>query len=192
MEIKLQCGDTIAISDGCKATIKDGSVVIEKEEQKEQEFKDGDVLAYKNSSSNTFPFIYKDTDEDGFYIFYVGVDCLENIQLLDDADDRWGNAPLRHATEEEKQLLFDKMKEQGLLWNAEKKRVEKIRWRAEYGCRYYLVTSCLKVGSDIDFRHTGEEERLEFGNYFRTKEQAEEAAKRVKETLRNYHEEIKE
>lgn len=28
------------------------------------------------------------------------------------------------------------------------------------------------------------------GNYFKNKEQAEEAAKRVKETLRNYHEEI--
>ena len=47
MKVELQCGDTIAIPNGCKATIKDGSVVIEKEEQKEQEFKDGDVLAYK-------------------------------------------------------------------------------------------------------------------------------------------------
>lgn len=37
-----------------------------------------------------------------------------------------------------------------------------------------------------------DEDLYEFGNYFRTEEQAEEAAKRVKETLRNYHEEIKE
>lgn len=190
MEIKLQCGDTIAIPDGCKATIKDGSVVIEKEEQKEQEFKDGDVLAYKNSSSNTFPFIYKDTDEDGFYIFYVGVDCSENIQLLDDADDRWGNAPLRLATEEEKQLLFDKMKEQGLKWNAEEKKVEKIRWRAKKGEEYRFMntdftTVCTtELGDDVDTN------RYDALNYFRTKEQAEEAAKRVKETLRNYHEEI--
>ncbi len=40
MEIKLQCGDTIAIPDGCKATIKDRSVVFEKE------FKDGDYASF--------------------------------------------------------------------------------------------------------------------------------------------------
>lgn len=192
MEIKLQCGDTIAIPDGCKATIKDGSVVIEKEEQKEQEFKDGDVLAYKNSSSNTFPFIYKDTDEDGFYIFYVGVDCSENIQLLDDADDRWGNAPLRLATEEEKQLLFKKMKEQGLKWNAEEKRVEKLRWRADVGVKYYFVDSLLDVLHIKECWSSLCNKHYSARNYFRTEEQAEEAAKRVKETLRNYHEEIKE
>ncbi|WP_314923026.1 hypothetical protein [Prevotella pallens] len=190
MEIKLQCGDTIAIPDGCKATIKDGSVVIEKEEQKEQEFKDGDVLAYKNSSSNTFPFIYKDTDEDGFYIFYVGVDCSENIQLLDDADDRWGNAPLRLATEEEKQLLFDKMKEQGLKWNAEKKRVETIRWRAPEKCNYWCCAIDLNVIKTADYRYEADHKMCDCGNYFRTKEKAEEAAKRVKEVLYKYHEEI--
>lgn len=190
MEIKLQCGDTIAIPDGCKATIKDGSVVIEKEEQKEQEFKDGDVLAYKNSSSNTFPFIYKDTDEDGFYIFYVGVDCSENIQLLDDADNRWGNAPLRLATEEEKQLLFDKMKEQGLRWNAEEKRVEKIRWRADVGEGYYSIDTDIEVCKCFDDNEVYDDTLYDALNYFHTKEQAEEAAKRVKETLRNYHEEI--
>ena len=192
MKVELQCGDTIAIPDGCKATIKDGSVVIEKEEQKEQEFKDGDVLAYKNSSSNTFPFIYKDTDEDGFYIFYVGVDCSENIQLLDDADDRWGNAPLRHATEKEKQLLFKKMKEQGLKWNAKEKRVEKLLWRADAGEEYYFINSSLKVMKIEECWSVLCSEHYSASNYFRTKEQAEEAAKRVKETLRNYHEEIKE
>lgn len=187
MKVELQCGDTIAIPDGCKATIKDGNVIFERE----QEFEDGDVLAYKNSSSNTFPFIYKDTDEDGFYIFYVGVDCSENIQLLDDADNRWGNAPLRHATEEEKQLLFDKMKEQGLRWNAEEKRVEKIRWRAEKGEKYFTLKGATLV---IDF-YTEDFDRTDekchsYGNYFRTEEQAEEAARRVKETLKTYQEEI--
>lgn len=187
MKVELQAGDKIAIPDGCKATIKDREVIIEKEMQ---EFKDGDVLAYKNSSSNTFPFIYKDTDEAGFYIFYVGVDCSENIQLLDDADNRWGNAPLRHATEEEKQLLFNKMKEQGLRWNAEEKRVEKIRWRADVGVKFYFVDSLLGVLyikeclSNICNKHYSAR------NYFRTEEQAEEAAERIKEVLFKYHEEI--
>ena len=186
MKVELQCGDTITIPKGCKATIKDGSVVFEKE----QKFKDGDILAYKDSLSNTFPFIYKDTDEAGFYIFYVGVDCSENIQLLDDADNRWGNAPLRYATEEEKQLLFDKMKEQGLKWNAEEKRVEKIRWRAERHEDYYFVDTGITVANLTETYSSYDNDLWDNFNYFKTKGQAEEAAKRVKETLKKFHEEI--
>lgn len=186
MKIEFNAGDMCAIPDGCKATIKDGVIIFEKEESKEQEFKRGDVIVSKMNE-----------------ILLVDVHCFENRILrsfvhiqqdgifFNSSYSLWNERHTwRLATEEEKQLLFDKMKEQGLKWNAEEKRVEKIRWRAEYGCRYYLVTSCLKVGSNIDFRHTGEEERLEFDNYFRTEEQAEEAAKRVKEVLFNYHEEI--
>ena len=191
MKVDFQCGDFITIPEGCKATIKDGSVVFEKE----QKFKDGDILAYKDSLSNTFPFIYKDTDETGFYIFYVGVDCSENIQLLDDADNRWGNAPLRYATEEEKKLLFDKMKEQGLKWNAEEKRVEKIRWRAKYGEQYWYVTSSCSVAGDFmreenSLTGSGAIEDWHGYNHFRKKAQAAEAAKIVKETLKKYCEEI--
>ena len=42
MEIVLKQGDRIRIPEGCKATIDGNEVVIEK---KEQEFKDGDILA---------------------------------------------------------------------------------------------------------------------------------------------------
>ena len=186
MKVELQCGDTITIPEGCKAVIKYGCVVFEKE----QKFKDGDILAIADYVDTTCPFIYKNTDEAGFYIFYVGVDCSENIQLLDDADNRWGNAPLRYATEEEKQLLFDKMKEQGLKWNAEEKRVEKIRWRAEDGRIYFCIDNQGIVIVDKECGYYVDKNRHEYGNYFHTKEQAEEAAKRMKEVLRKYHEEI--
>ena len=58
MEIKLQCGDTITILEGCKAIVKDGSVVFEKEE--EQEFKDGDVLT--SLFDNKVVFIFKEDE----------------------------------------------------------------------------------------------------------------------------------
>ena len=105
-------------------------------------------------------------------------------------DKRWFIESFRHATEEEKQLLFDEMKEQGLKWNAKEKRVEKIRWRAEDGKKYYYVGNqgILMVGTEDG--HITDKNRHEFYNYFRTSEQDEEAAKRVKEVLRNYHEEI--
>ena len=34
MEVKLKAGDMCAIPDGCKATIKDGVIIFEKEESK--------------------------------------------------------------------------------------------------------------------------------------------------------------
>ena len=102
---------------------------------------------------------------------------------------------IRLATEEEKAELFAEMKEQGLQWNAEEKRVEKIRWRAKYGEEYWYVTSSCSVAGDFmreENSLTGEGAIEDWAgyNHFRKKAQTAEAAKRVKETLRKYHEEI--
>ena len=189
MEVKFNAGDMCAIPDGCKATIKDGSVVFEKEE-KVQEFKDGDVLVLVVYGRRCNAFIYKSSDVLGFHLYYAGVNDDGDLSINDSSNSRWGNSNLSYATEEEKQLLFDKMKEQGLKWNAEEKRVEKIRWRAKKGENYYFFDDKLFVGSIDDTYSTFDNNLWDALNYFRTKEQAEEAAKRVKETLRNYHEEI--
>lgn len=184
MEIKLQCGDTITIPKGCKAIVKDGSVVFEKEEKAEvQEFKDGDVLCGIYDDDDTI-LIFKDVNK-------IGRDYFDSHYNSDGVDDKvWCSKSFRYATEEEKQLLFDKMKEQGLKWNAEEKRVEKIRWRAKKGGYYYFIDVNLTVKSIDDTYSTFDNELWDAFNYFRTKEQAEEAARRVKEVLRKYHEEI--
>lgn len=186
MEVKFNAGDMCAIPDGCKATIKDGVVIFEKEEK----FKDGDILVTITGKSRDNAFIYKSTDKDGFHSYYVGIDNSKQLFISTSPSNRWDNSNLDYATEEEKQLLFDKMKEQGLKWNAEKKKVEKIRWRAKKDEEYCFMNTdfttvyTTELGDDIDTK------RYNALNYFRTKEQNEEAAKRVKETLRNYHEEI--
>ena len=186
MEVKFNAGDMCAIPDGCKATIKDGVVIFEKEESKEQEFKRGDVIVSKMNE-----------------ILLVDVHCFENRILrsfvhiqqdgifFNSSYSLWNERHTwRLATEEEKQLLFDKMKEQGLKWNPKEKRVEKLRWRAEDGKEYYYVGNQGILMVDTEDGVCADENRYEFSNYFRTSEQVEEAAKRVKEVLRNYHEEI--
>ena len=201
MEIKLQCGDTITIPDGCKAIIKDGSVVFEKEEKEEaktQDFKDGDVLT--SLFDNKVVFIFKEDESkqkdntNGYYVchiyvsssigYTIEVPTKDSLSFCGHKDD------VRLATNEEKQLLFDKMKEQGLLWNAEEKRVEKIRWRAKKYEKYYFCDANLLVRSIDDTYSTFDNELWDAFNHFRKEEQAEEAARRVKETLRKYHEEI--
>ncbi|MBF1517372.1 hypothetical protein [Prevotella pallens] len=175
MKVELQCGDTIAIPDGCKAIVKDGSVVFEKE------FEDGDVLCSAYSGTMV---IFKEKEKDGSRYFYSHYNTDRS------SNKGWNSAAFRHATEEEKKQLFDKMKEQDLRWNAEEKRVEKLLWRADAGEEYYFINSSLKVIKIEECWSVLCSEHYSANNYFRTKEQAEEAAKRVKETLRNYHEEI--
>ena len=182
MKVELQCGDCITIPEGCKATIKDRSVVFEKEEkEKVQEFKDGDVLC---SFYNDTMLIFKDVNKCARDYF----DCYYNNKGFDNK--RWYSESFRHASEEEKQLLFDKMEEQGLKWNAEEKRVENIRWRLKNGDKYHYIFSTLEVSDTIYYDNDAHRLRVENYNSFRTQEYAEEATRRVKETLRKFHEEI--
>ena len=191
MKVELQCGDTIAIPNGCKAIVKDGCVVFEKE----QNFKDGDVLT--SLSDNKIVFIFKEDklkqkdNENGYYVCHTA-DYVIDVPTKDSLFFCGHKEDVRLATDKEKQFLFNKMEEQGLRWNAEEKRVEKIRWRAKKGGDYYFIDVDLIVKSIDDTYSTFDNKLWDALNYFRTKEQAEEAAKRVKETLRKYHEEIKE
>ena len=175
MKIELQAGDTIAIPEGCKATIKDGSVVFEKE------FENGDVLCSAYSGTMV---IFKEKEKDGSRYFYSHYNTDRS------SNKGWNSTAFRHATEEEKQLLFDKMKEQGLLWNAEEKKVEKIRWRAKKGEEYHFMNTDLTTVKSTELDDDVDTNRYGALNYFHTQEQTTEAARRVKETLRNYHEEI--
>ena len=184
MIVELQCGDTIAIPEDCKAIVKDGIVTIEKD------FEDGDILVAVVNGKRRNAFIYKGSDKNGFHSYYVGVDACKLLSISESPSCRWGISNLSYATEEEKQILFDKMKEQGLRWNAEEKRVEKIRWRAGVGKSFYFMNSSLDVLNIEECWSTLCDELNSAGNYFRTHGQVVEAAKRVKETLRKYHEEI--
>ena len=189
MKVELQCGDTITIPKGCKATIKDGSVVFEKV----QEFEDGDILVTTIGNKRCNAFIYKGTDKNGFHSYYAGIDSSKQLFISTSPSNRWDNSNLSYATEDEKQLLFDKMKEQGLRWNAGEKRVEKIRWRAKKGEYYFaLGRTAFEVYCYTESFDEIDAKLYNCGNYFRTIEQAKEAARRMKKVLRKYHEEIKE
>lgn len=173
MEVKFNAGDMCAIPDGCKATIKDGIVIFEKD------FEDGDVL---HSVHDDLMLIYKEGSSSESFSSHFNTAHNYNFG--------WNIHSFRHATEEEKQLLFKKMKEQGLKWNAEEKRVEKIRWRAGVGEKYFTTTIYGQIFNFYERNGEYDDTHYDAYAYFHTEEQAEEAAKRVKETLRKYHEEI--
>lgn len=188
MKVELQNGDRIAIPEGCKAVINDGMVVFEKEEH---EFKDGDIVSVTDYWGDTDILILKYRDTKGFNYYYIALSGSSgNLVQKSSDEDYWGNITPVLATEEEKRILFDKMKKQGLRWNAEEKRVEKIRWRAKKGEAYCRIDLRGDVFCEIDRRTDVDNMFYDTLNHFRTEDQAREAAKRVKETLRKYHEEI--
>lgn len=193
MKVELQCGDTITIPEGCKVIVKDGSVVFEKEEQKEQEFKDGDVLTSRFDNKVVFIFkkdeLKQKDNRNGYYVCHTS-DHIIDVATKDSPFFCGFKNEVRLATENEKQFLFNKMKEQGLQWNAEEKRVEKIRWRAEKGRSFLVVDTDSGVCKIFEDNEESVSTLYNAYNYFRTEEIAKEAAKRVRETLRKFHEEI--
>ena len=94
---------------------------------------------------------------------------------------------IRPTTEREKKILIDKLAEVGKRWNAEKKQLEDIRWRADKkGMYYYLVAgetpvvhSCVDIGISCD------NIRYNAGNYFRTHEAAEKVADQIRNIFKN-------
>ena len=180
MEITLKAGDSLNIPEGCKAIIEDDLITII--EEKQEEFKEGDIL---HSINTNRMLIFKKYRENSKLLFS---DYFNNARGSNSDD--WFTNKFRLATEEEKQLLFDKMKEQGLKWNAKEKRVEKIRWRAPEKSYYWCCSIDLSIMKTADYRYEADQKMCNCGNYFHTKEQAEEAAKRIKEVLFKYHEEI--
>lgn len=178
MEIKLNAGDKLNIPENCKATIEDNLIIIEEK----KEFKDGDVLSVTTLGGKTMPFIYKGVDERGFYKFHVGLNYIGRVFVCPDDDARWGCDIPTLATEDEKQRLFDKLKEQGLRWNAETKQMEKIRKRAKEDEAYLYIHCSCEVFETIDARIPFDDTNFKVGNYYLPEEraQAEEDAKAVK------------
>ena len=182
MEIKLSNGDRLTVPQGCKATVNGSEIIIEKEKQ---EFNDGDMLIHENGNMA----ILKGDFNDGYFSDYVSI---EENELLVDCKHYWKLKSIgwRIATDDEKQYLFDKMKERGLRWNAENKQMEKIRWRAKKGDRYWKIPLSSFVVSEMQEDNDAfDQEAWKCGNYFKTQEQAERAAEAIKEVLRKFHEE---
>lgn len=83
-------------------------------------FKDGDILVGKAKQ----PFIFKSFNRDNGCFSYCGIDCSQKFCLHSD-DWTFANS-LRFATEEEKQKLFQAIKDNGYKWNAKTKVLEKL------------------------------------------------------------------
>ena len=94
------------------------------------EFKDGDILSYKcKGLQNRTIYIYRCRERVNT-AYYVAISGGTDAELMIDNIGRWAlngyNDTARFATEEEKQKLFQAIKDNGYKWNAETKTLEKL------------------------------------------------------------------
>lgn len=87
-------------------------------------FKDGDVITCTNSRCS-FVAIFKEMDSDITFRRYVSL-ILGDEQNIHTKEDLADFKNPRFATEEEKEHLFDVIREKGYKWNQETKTLEKI------------------------------------------------------------------
>jgi len=180
----IEMKQTFKIPKGCtEVSIEqtDNGLVIEYV-PKEPQFKMGDFVTifgkpqYWSSECNkncirekvNYPFthiITKIAEVDDFIAVEIADGGWSLNSLLDDN-------LIRHATEEEKQLLLDKLKEQGKTWNAETLQIEDLpKWKPENGEKYFYIIGYNLINQTINALFISDLYRLETGNYFRTKEE---------------------
>ena len=132
MEVKIKNGEEMI-----DATIEmvDGVMVVSPKVEKYM-YKEGDVIIVRSLYNHIF--IYKEFKNRRLYSFADLIDDLLDIDktpvcLEDDIKE------IRPATEEEKQKLFDKLKEEGYEWDAKKKEIIKVKWKPKAGETYWVV-----------------------------------------------------
>ncbi len=119
-----------------------------------QDANDGDVLATKKGN----PFIYdKDRYNNGLAYYYAGLDVNKELTLksphhmLAHFGELHSVSP---ATKEQRELLFQKMKEAGYKWDAENKKLNKIEqspiWSEEDENFYKSVINGLQTYNHSD------------------------------------------
>ena len=169
MEIKLSAGDTIQVPAGCKATIKENKIVIEKK----QGFKDGDILHSKTTDRIVIFKRYETELKDTFCSYYNNVNSTNS---------GWAVRFFCHATEQEKQAFFNDLKNKGLHWNAETKTMEKVRKRVKDGEFYLFITTCGGIEKHIEKNDNYDKKLYNRGNYYLLSErkEAEEDAKAIR------------
>lgn len=113
-------------------------------------FKDGDILTCRSGSV----FIYKGSMYNNQCDFYCGRRMSDGVFVRKLFKDKYFGylSECRHATEEEKQKLFDAIKENGYKWNPKEKTLEKL---CPFNAGDVLISG---AGNIVLFSHINDEQ----------------------------------
>lgn len=90
----------------------------------------------------------------------------------------------RSATSTEVEHFFDLLHASNKDWDAKKKEIVDMKWKPAVNDWYWIVTSDGRVNKLLWFDSKNNNRFFNFGNCFKTKEEAKIAAKKIKDLLR--------
>lgn len=132
MEVKIKKGTELI-----PATIEmvDGNMIVFPQVD---EFipKDGDIVFVKGGVEHILIYKEKTLEYIVAYVDFIDNECLSEVS---NAVHLKNIVDLRPATEKEMQKLFDKLKEKGLAWDAEKRELVKLKWKPVLSEVYFRV-----------------------------------------------------
>lgn len=167
---------------GYIAHVSDGEIIVEVELKDKFEPKDGDFLIDTDGDI----FIYSDakTQNGNFYSCYCGTHHGKiRAAFCYNWVDKVG---CRFAMPEEKSAFLERLEaEEHLRWNADTKKLEPIRWRAERNGIYWFIDPHGRRNRTADIRSNYDNDMYEIGNYFRTPEAAQKVADQIKDIFKN-------
>ena len=190
MEIKIKDKDKLI-----DATIEviDGVMIVSPKGEKVDltKFKDGDVITcgwYGSSKSYNWTCILQGEIEyisDNMFIGdYCSLDC--EGKFLDHNSGSDSATWVRYSTEEEKNKLFDKIKEEGYEWVANKKELIKVKWKPKMSEEYfYPFFDAFKFATNSSewYRETFDFKMLDMGWCFKTEEECEQFCSKLNKAI---------
>lgn len=153
----------------------------------EPKFKDGDIAVV---NGNSFKQIFLVGEMAGIY-FNGNCECFcyFGIDSEDDSMFTEGKYTVeRHATQIEKEILFEVLKNKGYRWNAEKRELEEIKWEPNkdevyfsffYNFRdnMFKCESRYWVGNDIELA------KLDNGQIFQLREECQQLCDKLNQAI---------
>lgn len=163
----------------------------------ESVFKIGDVCVDENGKR---PIIFIFGGYDGKYPKRYADVCGDGrgCMIFPIAESFCEEMDFRHATESEKQVIFDALAKISKMWDAEKLEITNLkdtatkkRWRAELGKYYWGITEDIEP---IEYREDNDSfdyRNYKIGNYFQTEEIAQQACDLFLESLKEFNNNLK-
>lgn len=170
-------------------SVEDGATIItfskQESESKEPKFKDGDILLLTNNDGFEYIAIFKEMDNAIIYV-YTSINVTNNRIGENNGFFRDKMSNVRKADYDEQEKMFKELANQKhLRWNAEELKFEPIRWRAEYGGKYWYIGDDGEIHESTDIRSCFDKSRYNFCNYFQTKELIKQAFPKLKDFFKS-------
>lgn len=173
----------------------DGNIRCEYEEREEakiimdnyheiklyEQWNDGDILIRKDNN-NLFCVYQKPVcNGKGFLCYvYVSKDTLfTEVTVSTEATDNY-----RKATDAEKSMFYSLINNHHMRWDAEKKQLTKYRYKPGIGEIYWVVSANSNIVPYKWDNDSIDNNYFDFGNCFKTKEEAEAMAEKIKKLLK--------